>query len=373
MMNITYPGGPGRFAVTMARGLDRARALLAASAMIVATTQGLRAADAQDTSVTAARQPVTSYTFGPAFTAPKSKKVVIITCGSLGIGCVFGAKGAQEAAVALGWSSTVVDGKFDPSTWNTAVQQAVAGGADGIILMAVSPALIQGGLDRAKAAKIPVVDVFQPRFPGAPAIDGDVTSDHAAAGAIVANWIAADSGGKGHALILDVSEFPEVMKRNDAIANELARVCKGCVVERQRFGAALAPQRLATLVTVQLREHADIGYVTGPYDATGTFITQGIRQAQATGKVKYINFEGNPIGFELMKGGEQAAEMAIASPFAGWLAVDVLARKLAGQPVPDEVAVPQRLFLSGDTPPAGDRGWDTDFDYKAALGKVWLK
>lgn len=356
------------------RGYKRARALLAAaSAMVAASGLSLRPADAQDSAAPSAQQPVTSYAFGPAFAAPKGKKIVLITCGSLGIGCVFGAKGAQEAAAALGWTSKIVDGKFDPSTWNTAVQQAVAGGADGIIMLAVNPALIQGGLDRARAAKIPVVDVFQPRFAGAPAIDGDVTSDHAAAGVTVADWIASDSGGKAHVLVLDVSEFPEVMKRNDALATELARVCPNCKVERQRFGAALAAQRLAPLVTAQLREHPDISYVTGPYDATGTFITQGVRQAQATGKVKYVNFEGNPIGFELMKGGEQAAEMAVASPFAGWLAVDVLARKLAGQPVPDDVAIPQRLFVAGSTLPAGDRGWDADFDYKAALDKVWLK
>ncbi len=367
MMNTDGLGFP-------ARRRNRARALLApAMAMIAATGLTLRVADAQDNPVAAAQQPVSSYAFGPAFKPPKGKKLVIITCGSLGIGCVFGAKGAQEAAAALGWTSSVIDGKFDPSTWNTAVQQAVAGGADGIIMLAVTPALIQGGLDRARAAKIPVVDVYQPRFPGAPAIDGDVTSDHAAAGVTVADWIAGDSGGKAHVLILDVSEFPEVMKRNDALATELARICPTCRVERQRFGAALAPQRLAPLVTAQLREHPDIGYVTGPYDATGTFIAQGIRQAQATGKVKYVNFEGNPIGFELMKGGEQAAEMAVAAPFAGWLAVDVLARKLAGQDVPDEVAIPQRLFVAGGTLPGGDRGWDTDFDYKAALGKVWLK
>lgn len=357
-----------------ARGRRRSPTLVAA-AVAMATVTGLarNAAAAQDASVTAAQQPVTTYAFGPAFAAPKGKKVVIITCGSLGIGCVFGAKGAQEAAAVLGWTSSVIDGKFDPSTWNTAVQQAVANGADGIILLAVNPALIQGGLDRARAAKIPVVDVLQPRFPGAPAIDGDVTSDHAAAGAIVANWIASDSGGAAHVLILDVSEFPEVMTRNDALASELARVCPSCKVERQRFGAALAAQRLAPLVTAQLREHPDIGYVTGPYDATGTFIAQGIRQAQATAKVKYVNFEGNPIGFDLMKGGEQAAEMAVASPFAGWLAADVLARKIAGRDGPDEVAIPQRLFVAGGPSPTGDRGWDMDFDYKAALGKVWLK
>ena len=356
------------------RARNRALATLAAaSAMMAATGLTPSAVEAQGSPVAAAQQPITSYAFGPAFTAPRGKKVVIITCGSLGIGCVFGAKGAQEAAGALGWTSTVIDGKFDPSTWNTAVQQAVAGGADGIITLAINPALIQGGLDRARAAGIPVVDVLQPRFPGAPAIDGDVTSDHAVAGATVADWIASDSGGKARVLILDVSEFPEVMKRNDALASEISRVCPTCKTERQRFGAALAAQRLAPLVTAQLREHPDIGYVTGPYDATGTFIAQGIRQAQATGRVKYVNFEGNPIGFELMKSGEQAAEMAVASPFAGWLAVDVLARKLAGQPVPDEVAIPQRLFVAGGPLPAGDRGWDADFDYKAALDKVWLK
>lgn len=348
---------------------------LTVSALALAAAGGLtsRPASADDATLAAVQQPVDHFAFGPAFQVPKNKKIVMITCGSLGVGCVLGAKGAQEAAAALGWTSTIIDGKFDPSTWNSAVQQAVTGGADGIVLLAVTPALIQGGLDRARAAKVPVVDVYQPRFPGAPAIDGDVTSDHVAAGKAVADWIAKDSGGKARVLILDVAELPETIKRNDALADELGRVCPNCAVERQKFSAALAAQRLATLVTTQLRQHPDTTYVTGPYDATGTFIAQGIRQAQMTGKVKFLNFEGNPIGFDLMKGGEQAAELAVAAPFAGWLAVDLLARKLAGQPHPDDVTIPQRFFVAGATPPTGDRGWDTDFDYRAALDKVWLK
>ncbi len=338
----------------------------------LAALPGARAATT-DAAVNAAETPVTAYPFQAAFHAPTGKKVVIISCGSIGVGCQLGAKGAQEAGNVLGWKTTIVDGKFDPRVWDTAVQEAVAGGADGIIMMAVSPALIQGGLDRARAAKVPVITTYQPKFPDAPVIDGYVTSDHAAGGAILAQWIIADSGGKAHVLILGVSEFPEMVKRNNALAAEFGRACPGCTVERQQFGAALAPQRLAPLVTAQLRQHPEVDYVIGPYDATGTFIAQGVRQAQKAGKVKYAGFEGNPIGFELMQNGEQAADLALPSPFAGWLAVDMLARKLAGVGYTEEVTLPQRLFVAGKDAPKGNVGWDTDFDYRADLQKLWLK
>lgn len=153
-----------------------------------------------------AMAPQTEFT-GPTepVAAESGKKIVAITCSSQGYGCVQGAKGVEEAGKELGWSVTVVDGKGDPSVWNEAIRQAIVSKADGIVLLAVDPKLVADGLSRAKAAGIPVIETFVPKFSGVQA-DGYVTTDHVEGGQILADWITQDSGGSGQVLMLNDNE-----------------------------------------------------------------------------------------------------------------------------------------------------------------------
>src|SRR5689334_10444889 len=166
-------------------------------------------------SVSEAMQPVKQFAApGDAVQAPAGKKIVAITCSSQGYGCVQGGIGVQEAAKALGWSVTVADGKGDPATWNSAIQQAVASKADGIVLLAVDPALVAGALAKAKAAGIPVISTFIPKL-GSTAVDGYASTDHAQGGKILADWIIKDSGGQAKVLMLREKAFPELVTRGD--------------------------------------------------------------------------------------------------------------------------------------------------------------
>jgi ABC-type sugar transport system substrate-binding protein len=174
-------------------------------------------------------------------------------------------------------------------------------------------------------------------------------------------------------LILDTVQFPEIVQRNDAIIKELARACPSCTVTRQAFSPPEAPQRLAGLVSAQLQQNPKINYVSGPYDAAATFIAQGIRQAQKTSNVKFVSAEGSPSGYQLIKDGDMAADLAISNQFPGWLAVDTLARKLANSQYPEEQLLPQRLFTNKEELPTSQLGWDMDFDYRAAFKKLWSK
>jgi ABC-type sugar transport system substrate-binding protein len=144
-----------------------AKAWLTAATVLAAVgwSMGVRAESPADV-VTAAMAPIKKFDFGAPFTPPGGKKVTFITCGSLGIGCVVAANAAKDASAVLGWDMKIVDGKVDPGVWNTAIQQAVSDHADGVLMAAVSPALTQGGLEKAKAARIPVFNIYAPKFPG---------------------------------------------------------------------------------------------------------------------------------------------------------------------------------------------------------------
>jgi ribose transport system substrate-binding protein len=333
-----------------------------------ATSSGGASATVTDT-VSSAMAPVATFTApGAAVAAPAGKKIVAVTCSSQGYGCVQGGLGVQEAGKALDWDVTVADGKGDPATWNSAIQQAVTAKADGIVLLAVDPALVAGALAKAKAAGIPVVSTFIPKL-GATAVDGYASTDHAQGGKILADWIIKDSGGKAKVLMLREKAFPELVKRNTALTDELGAACSGCsVVDTVDFNIGTMASQLAGAVTSALQRHPDVTYVVAPFDSSGIFAGQGIRSAGAAARVKMVGAEGDPNGIEGVQTGGQAVDLATVPPWGGWAAVDLLVRHMAGSPV-ETAVLPQRLFDKSNVP-AG-KGWTGDIDYKAAYRELW--
>lgn len=316
-----------------------------------------------------AMAPVTEFP-GPSepVKAERGKRIVAITCSSQGYGCVQGGIGVQEAGKALGWEVTVADGKGDPSVWNASIRQAIVSKADGIVLLAVDPQLVKDSLARAAAADIPVISTFIPEFPGS-AADGYVSTDHTAGGKILADWIIEDSGGEANVLMLNEKAFPELVKRNTALVDELRTACTGCkVVDTVEFNIGTMAQQLAGAVTSALQKDPSIEYVVAPFDSSGIFAGQGIRAAGKAGQVKMVGAEGDPNGIEGVQGGTQAIDLATVPPWGGWAAADLLVRHFAGAPV-ETAELPQRLFDESNVPEG--KGWTGDVDYKAEFQKLW--
>lgn len=316
-----------------------------------------------------AKSPVENWP-GPteSIEAPADKKIVAITCSSQGYGCVQGGIGVQQAGEALGWDVTVVDGKGDPGVWNSSIQQAVVTNADGIVLLAINPQLVQGALDEAKAADIPVISTFIPKLPG-PSVDGYVSTDHVEGGKILADWIIEDSGGDASVLMLNEKAFPELVQRNEALVDELEDKCPNCeVADTVQLSIGTMGQELAPAVTSALQRNPNVTHVAAPFDSSGIFAGQGIRQAGKTGQVKLVSAEGDPNGIRAVQSGEQAVDLATVPPWGGWAAVDLLARQFAGEPV-DSAVLPQRLFDESNVP--SGEGWDGDVDYQAEFEERW--
>lgn len=326
---------------------------------------------AVDATVAAAMAPQTTWP-GPdtPVTPPAGKKIVVIECSGQGAGCVAGAKGTEAAGKVVGWTVTTVDGKGDPTAWNAAMTQAISDKADGIVLSAVNPNLVQGALAQAKAAGIPVVLQFMPQFPGA-TVDAYITTDHTVGGKILADAVIKDSAGKAQILMLDEPEFPELVQRNDAIRAEFAAACPDCrIVASEKFNIGTMPQQLPGIVTTALQSNPTITYVMAPFDSAALFASQGIQQAGTT-SVKLVGAEGDADGLGRVASGTQLYDLATVPAWAGWASVDALARLMTKQPV-TPYTLPQRLFDKSNVP-AGNTGWHGDIDYQAKFTQLWGK
>ncbi len=327
--------------------------------------------------VTKAMAPVTEFP-GPKdkVAAPTGKRIMVLVCGSAGTGCVLAADGAQAAIEKLGWEANVVDGKLDPAVWDQLIQQAVADKVDGIVMTSVTPSLVANGLSQAKAAGIPAVVIFQPKFDNGPEIDGYITSDHTVGGKIAGDWAISDSNGAGTILVLDEPAYPETTERNDALVGEIAAQCPGCSTVRQQFSAAQMAQSLASQVSASLSQNPEITAVWVPFDAAAPFVQQGIQQAGKTQTVKMFSAEGDPSATARVQAGTQAADLVTADDYMGWLAVDSLVRILAGAEHEQQSVVPQRLLTSANIADVESTGntWQLDgVDYQAQFAELWGK
>jgi ribose transport system substrate-binding protein len=300
---------------------------------------------------------------------PAGKSITVITCGSTGITCVRVANGASAAAKALGYKVKVVDGKNDPAVWNSAVKQAVAEKADGIVLAAVPPAVIPQPVKAARQAGVKVAAVLSNVGQGIPDILLDF--DRTEAADATAAYLAQYSEGKGHVLLVRDPEFPGPEAYFDRIVKTLPQVCPDCKVEDTvKFTLALIAQRLPSGVANALKTHPEINTIMTPFDAVTPFIQQGIQQAGRKGKVKIIGEGADPPGVTAMKAGDMVQSMGTPAEWMGWQSVDGLVRLFAGTKVA-EAPVPQRLVTAQDPP--GPEGWQGDFDYQSEFKKLWGK
>jgi ABC-type sugar transport system substrate-binding protein len=312
-----------------------------------------------------------------AFKPPTGKRVLIMPCGSSGQGCVNEAQEEKRVAEMLGWKVEMADGKLDPTTWNQVIKQAADRGVDGIISVSSDPNLMTEAMAAVRQKKIPFVLTQQPPADGdVEGVGAYVATDPAPGGKDVADWIIADSEGKGNVLVLDFPGFAAVQARAAAIVENLENDCPDCTVKKVDVSVQTMGTSLTPLVTSELQQDPNIGYIWGSDDCCVSFMQQGIQVAGKSSSVKLLSMTGYPDQLKQIQTGEMAGELASATPFSAWLAVDSLARLMAGEPLEKNFwPVPQRIITSenvDELPESAFKvGWDTGVDYQSEFKKLW--
>jgi len=181
----------------------------------------------------------------------KGKKIVVISSGQASISSSVPVAGAVEAAKALGWSTTVYDEQLNPASAPGLVRQAVASGADGIVLDATDCPTVKGAMQEAKAKGIKIVGIYSfdcndPIFGGGgeALFTGQINYGAGAAdidkfteqyGADQAKAVIAATNGKANVVFLNDQEFTVLRYTGKGFLDEMAK-CSGCkVVDKVDF------------------------------------------------------------------------------------------------------------------------------------------
>ncbi len=352
-------------AVIVAFALTVAGVTLAAS-----TPPGVATAKAL---VAQAMKPLTFTASGAPFDMKKNagKSVWWISPNQSIPAMVANSNSFTQAAKAAGMKVTVFDGRGQVATWNQGVTEAVAQHADAILLQGIDPKLVAGPLKDAVKAGIKVVDSGNggAHDPVPAGVYGHAAIDPHTYYGLLADYIIAASNGTAH---VGIFSDPKYMILREGVAIQMAefkRLCPGCKVTLQNIDSSqMATQLPATTQTV-LRRQPDTTYVLPIFDAMVNFVLQGVRQIGA--KVQVVSGDAVPANLDLVRKGQQAADMGLPAEMIGWVEVDLIGRALAGQP-PQSEGVPVRLLTKANLPIKYDfASLFGKFNYQAAFKKAW--
>lgn len=317
---------------------------------------------------------------GPA--AAPGKTVWEISCAEAAEGCHLFSKELEEAAEKLGWKLNVFDGNFNANgAYSTGIRQAVAAGADGIILNGVDCEDVTQPLNEAQAQGVVTV-LASAAFncKSGPKADGAVISQASlptpekwsvAWGEDKANWTIAKMGGEGEVLNITFAGVPHVAPLNEGFEKVMA-ACAKCKVQTLEVTLEdLSSNAFAEKVSAALVAHPNVKAVVTPYD---NLITQGVipalKQSGGVGQTLVLGGEGLPGSIALIEKGEQTGDIGYDTGWTAWAAADSLNRLFAG-----EMLVPEGFGFTavekGHNMPTGDRGVESKIDYREAYETVW--
>jgi ribose transport system substrate-binding protein len=309
---------------------------------------------------------------GPA--AAEDKSVYVVACWQALEGCARESKTAVEAGKEIGWDVTLIDTESKPDKMNQAVQRAIDGNADGIIVQAIDMATLAAPLQQAKDAGIKIVcfacvnsnDIAEQVIPSAQSFYDD--------GYALAAQMYEDTDGHPRILIISNKEVGVIANRLRGTQDFVAD-CKAAggdceIVAEEFFLFADLTTRVPGLVTGALRQNPDTNAVWMAFDSTLSFVQQGVEQAGVSrDKLGLYGFDGNiPNLANMREGGWQVASMAGPFEWVGWAEIDALNRLFQGEKPVDDVVVAK--LITPDNLPATDV-YDGDVEFRRGYLKSW--
>lgn len=315
------------------------------------------------------------------------KKVVVISAGESALSSSVPSDAAVEAARLIGWNVTLYDQKLNPANASGLIRQAIAGGADGIVLDATDCPIAKQALQEAKDHNIKVVPIYafdcsDPIFgPGGPSLFSGVINYGAKAkdidaftesyGADQADAVIAATNGQAKVILFNDTEFTVLKYTAKGFTDELAK-CSGCkVVETVDFKATELGPTLQQKAASVLLQHPEANAVKIPYTAAALLgISPAVAQSSKAASLYVMGGEGFAPELDLIRTKKGCSAVnVIASDWVGYAAVDTLNSLFLGQ-TPADSGIGWTLADATHNVPASGP-FVPPVDFKAAYKQAW--
>jgi ribose transport system substrate-binding protein len=317
---------------------------------------------------------------GPAFDASsvRGKNIWVITFLSVPF-AQQNVQGLKEAAAAAGAKVTAFDGGAGVDAYQRGIRQAVARGADAILVGTLDPSLFTPDLRAAQARGIKVVAVSS-HAPGqlpkaGEPVNGYVDPCYECAGRLMADSAIADAKGKTDAVVIWSSDVHiPGLNQVGAIKSEFKQKCPSCKLQVKDVPAGQWQTRLQSVTQTIVTSDPNVTHLLPLYDGMVSFMKPAVRAANATNRVKISSFNATPAVMQDIGQGV-LSDVGIGSVRYGWGWADQTFRALAGaKPVADE-KLPVRLFDKTNIGQldlgASTDTWYGNVDYRSAYKQLW--
>jgi ribose transport system substrate-binding protein len=320
--------------------------------------------------------------------AVKGKSIWIISGGQSSESISVPVNAAEEAAKKLGWSVHIYDTQLNPANDATGVSQAIAAGADGIILDAIDCSFVKSQLEQAKAKGILTVPIYAydcndpySGKGGTPLFSAYINYGPIAAknlGAFAEKYgfaqgqaAIAATGGHAKVIFFNDTQVTVLHYTGTGFLNAIKQ-CSGCsVVKSIDFtGLQLGPQ-LQQMAASAILQHPEANVVKSPFTAaTLLSIGPAVEQSGRASGLYVMGGEGFADELNLLRNHQGVnAVMISPSDWTGWAAVDTL-NSLFQHKKPAYSGLGWQLVdATHNLPPSG--AWVAPVDFKSIYEKAW--
>ena len=196
-------------------------------------------------------------------------------------------------------------------------------------------------------------------------------TDSAARGAIVANYVIANSNAEAHVLIQDTPDYPVLSMMAIALKEEMAAKCSKCVVTSidstlPQVGAG----EVGSSVVSGLQKDRSIKWLATSFLQFFDGIEVAMEAAGIT-DVKVVGSAPSVSNLQSVKDGKWEAATGATLGLKGWIVVDSIARNLLGMEIPDVAIEPRMLFTKDNVIVSEDMPYPADFQgqFKTLWGR----
>jgi ribose transport system substrate-binding protein len=302
---------------------------------------------------------------------PTGKKIAFISCGVEA--CEIQGDIIKEGAKLLGWTAETIGTDGSPEQLQNAFQTALRQGADGVILNAVTRAVVAKQLEEAEKQGVPFVTLSSVEKTG----DGILaniadTRNSGRIGALLAAQIVSDSGDDANTLYVNISAFQILKALGDQFESSYKQYCPNCEYGSLDIPVTSLGKDAPDRIVSYLRSHPQVNHVVlSVSNALGAGLPAALRAAGLADKVKIIGQSADTQTYQDLQAGNIEAVVPYDYYTVDYLMLDALARHFAGVPVKDQ-SPPLWVVTPKNMPQAATKGlFPVVENYQAQFKKAW--
>jgi len=291
--------------------------------------------------------------------------------------CVNWGKSLKEATAAVGWHLQSVPMKVaDPASMTSAMRTALRYDPVAVVMPGFNQSIWASVKSDYEAAQVPLI--LTGYVPADKWSSGIYTVQgppyYERQGSAIASWFAANSKGKGKALVVYAPEYAIFAAENDGFKKTLQEQCPDCTTEELKVTQAqVSGQQAPGLIVAALRRDPKITHVVALSGSYTTGLPNALAAAGLQDKVTVGAALARADSVGEMLAGHFAVLTNQAEFVAMYYAMDIALRLDQGAPVLEKEASagPKVQLLTPENTPEPVDSVDTPLDYAEQFAKLW--